>query len=682
MNWLAEQGQILSVAVPRPIHTLFTYRLPKELASLVRVGGWVKVPFGRKLTQAFVVSSPQGVDALSPGLAFEDLKEIAEVGPETEVLPEDVFALCRWASDYYGSPLGEVIQCAATAVFLGLSKLKRPPKKIGEFLGKKNRHELTPRQKEVADQLSSLPSGQKVALLKGVTGSGKTEVYLELAQRALQAGQGVLILVPEIALTPQLFQRIEKGLGVPIALWHSAVSEGRRRDQSLALRNREIRVVVGARSAVFSPIPDLGLIVVDEEHDSSYKQEDRVCYHARDLAIVRSKLTGAITVLGSATPSLETRERVREGKYFYTELPDRIAAAGLPRVELVDLCEAPQVEGIQAHLATKTLQEMQDTLEAGQQVMVYLNRRGFAAFLICKDCKKVSGCPECSVSLTVHKYSSQLRCHVCGYREPIPDQCSKCQGLDLIAVGAGTESLESELPGLFSAKANAKVLRLDRDQITSVRRLNQVLNDFRAGKANILLGTQMLVKGHDFPDVTLVVVIQADALFRWPDFRAPERALQILKQVAGRAGRGDKPGKVLIQTFDPEHAVLQVLAGKISEESFLENERELREVLRYPPYGRLARFRFESIHRNQVIDRSQKVAEELKKKLISEPVEILGPSEAFLEKAKGIYRWDLLIKSKNVQTLQKAVKFAREYNAMRRSDFQGQFQVDIDPYGI
>lgn len=668
-------SRIIQVAVPRPLDLVFTYLVDEESALRVGPGAWVIVPFGKGRTHAFVTTRPAPLSELAEGIDPAKLKPVIEVGDPASAMPSDIFELCRWAHEYYHAPFGEVLNAAMPASALGLRSTRREARAIKQAeIGAPHLNELTELQLSVLTEIRKSDAA-KPMLLHGVTGSGKTEVYLHLAREALDDGKSVLILAPEIALTPQLHGRFEKALGVKVGLWHSALADGQRRDQTAALLSGELRVVVGARSAVFCPLKDLGLIVVDEEHDPTYKQEDRVRYHARDLAVVRARNSRARIVLGSATPSLDTLERVREGKYLVTRLPERVRDRPLPEILIVDLAEEPRVEGIQAPLAESTLSAIHETLAAGQQVMVFLNRRGFAAFLLCQDCSEVSGCPHCSISLTVHRRPAELRCHVCGHKERIPDCCPKCQSIELISIGAGTESLEEELPKLLP---EARILRLDRDQITSASRLSEALESFRRGEANLMLGTQMLVKGHDFPNVTLVVVVLADSLFRFPDFRASERALQILTQVAGRAGRGELPGRVLVQTYSPEHPVLEVLQGRRTTEDFLDEERVLRETLHYPPAGRIARIRIESTDAAEARTRSQEVAHEIQRLIPGPELELLGPSEAFLEKAKGIYRWDMLLRSKSLRSLHQALLHARAHARPRK----WQLLVDVDPSGV
>ncbi|MEK6707041.1 MAG: primosomal protein N' [Bdellovibrionota bacterium] len=665
----------LSVAIPRPVDHLFTYRLPDHLAPRVRIGGWVRVPFGRATTHAFVVEPPKTLDVESSLV----LKDVMEAGDDESFIPEDVMSLCRWASTYYCISLGEMLGCAIPPASLGLKNFKHVARPIPtkDFAEQKN-IKLTEEQAAACDALEKIRCdgsvNPKVAVLHGITGSGKTEVYLELARSTLKAGKSVIILVPEIALTPQLRTRFETGLRVQAAPWHSALPDGLRRDLGVALRTGEFKLVIGARSAVFAPVKDLGLIVVDEEHDSSYKQEDRVRYNARDLAIVRAKLTGALAILGSATPSMETLERVREGRYSTARLQNRISTSGLPSVELIDLCMEEKDERFRATFAKRTIQAICETIDSGEQVMLFLNRRGFASFLICHDCGDVKGCPNCSVSLTVHTRGKILRCHICGHWEYSSDVCRRCNGLHMKNVGAGTESLEEELPKLIPGMIP---LRLDRDKASSAKKIESLLDKFRSGSANTLLGTQMLTKGHDFPGVTLVVVVLADALFRWPDFRASERAYQILKQVSGRAGRGEKPGRVLIQAFDTDHPVLEAIAGNLGEGIFLEQERSLRSALGYPPFGRLARIRVE----NNSMEKARTIIDTISKhlcKFVEKPkLELLGPSEAFIERAKGVYRWDLLLKARDITGLQPALEIAR------RASLQNKWRmfIDVDPYG-
>ncbi|MBI3534108.1 MAG: primosomal protein N' [Deltaproteobacteria bacterium] len=680
-NITSQEQLVLSVAIPRAVNHLFDYKVPDQLVSKIQAGSIVRVPFGKTQTHAFVIEKPKSIKNLEKEYSQIALKEILEVIPEM-IIPQDVLKLCQWAEEYYFMPLGEILNTAFPALLLKEKKIKKANKQIIENDNTSKIFELTSEQKLAVDIIEKLRVSQtteqsqpKVSLLHGVTGSGKTEVYIELARNTLKDGKNVLVLVPEIALTSQLHNRFQSQLKEPVGLWHSAMPDGKKYFQTKELIAGKLRVLIGARSAVFAPIKNLGLIVIDEEHDSSYKQEDRFKYHARDLAIVRAKFTKATVILGSATPSLESQQRVKEKKYTHVFLKHRVAGGTLPKIEIIQLKPENRVQDIQAPLDNKTLQTIRETILKKEQVIIYLNRRGFAACLICQDCGEVPQCKNCSLSLTYHKKQNKLRCHVCGYFVVTPLFCAKCQSINLDLLGAGTESLETELPTLIP---EAKILRLDRDQVTSHSRLEKILNQFRNGEANVLLGTQMLVKGHDFPNVTLVTVILADALFRFPDFRAEERARQILTQISGRAGRGELPGKVIIQTYQENHPLFEVLKGNAKETDFLERENLVRKELSYPPFGRMAKLRLTGKNQDAVKRQSEELALFVQNTSKNKQVISLGPSQAYLEKMKGQYRWDLILKTSYIQDLRFVVERSIEFCKTNR----WHFSVDIDPYGL
>ncbi|MCM0604543.1 MAG: primosomal protein N' [Xanthomonadaceae bacterium] len=664
---------VVEVALPRPIDQFFTYEIQEDQAELALPGCWVKVPFGRMSAVGVIVRAPKKIDDVKSLGFTQVLKKVIKVGEVSDQIPSLVFKLCQWASDYYQSPLGELLSMAAPLSALSSGVNVRTQLPQPEISNSRSGLVLNDEQRSVLSAITAEP--EKAFLIDGVTGSGKTEIYIERAKKVLAQEKGVIILVPEIALTPQLESRVREGLGVPIAVLHSALSDGQRRDYWLKLKSGELRVVVGARSALFAPMKSCGLIVVDEEHDASYKQEERARYQARDLAFVRAKKEKAQILFGSATPSLETLERVREEKIGYLKLEKRIINRSMPKVELVNLTDEPLIAGIQAPFSERTIEKIKLTLQKGEKVLIYLNRRGFASYLVCLDCGEVSECPRCSLSLTYHKRKKKLVCHTCDFHSEIPDHCKGCKGVDLHPIGAGTESLEDELPALIP---EMKALRLDRDQVTSQTRLKKILSDFSSDQYNTLMGTQMVVKGHDFSEVTLVVVVLADGLFRWPDFRSNERAYQTLTQVAGRAGRGEKPGEVWIQTFDIDHPVLSVILGRISREDFYKSEQELRSLLHYPPYGRLLRLRLTHDTESVV----KKEADQIVQMITIDPektdIEILGPSTPMIERVRGEHRMDILIKSSQIQWIHRAVKVAKKMT----SNFKSTLLVDVDPYGV
>ncbi len=660
--------KIISVAIPRPLRQLYSYRVPAEFIGQLDPGRWVKVPFGRTTTHGYVVDGPRPIEELDGAVPVEHLKSILSISEGLDQIPKEVFELCEFTARYYHEPLGEVLNSAASPAAMGhgVKKSAKPREDLPPY----EPITLTESQESALEVLQKAP--QTVGLLQGVTGSGKTEVYIQAARKVLLAGKSVLILVPEIALTHQLHQRFEKGLGFQVGLWHSALQASKRKRLWADLIENRIQCVLGARSAVFAPIQNLGLIVIDEEHDATYKQEDRAHYHARDVAIYRASRAGARTILGSATPCLETLQKVEDKKFALAKLEARFSDRAMPEIRTVDLSEEERVEGTQGLWAQPTIDQIKTVLARGEQVLVFLNRRGFAHFLLCEDCGEVAQCPSCSISLTVHQKQGKLVCHLCNHQEKIPSACHHCLGDQLKQMGSGTEGIEEDLKQLLP---DSRITRLDRDQITSTRRLENVLNDFQSQKTNLMIGTQMLVKGHDFPNVTLVVVAFADGLFRWPDFRANERAWQTLLQVAGRSGRGEKKGQVLVQTFQPDHSVIQVLQNKISVESFQEEEKEVREACHYPPFGRLARIRVE--HRN--FQDAKAGIHTLAEAILKFPeIEILGPSEAFISRVKGIYRWDFLIKSKQIAPLQRALSHLEKVAFQKKQAFS----IDVDPMSL
>jgi primosomal protein N' (replication factor Y) len=476
-----------------------------------------------------------------------------------------------------------------------------------------------------------------------VTGSGKTEVYLQAIARALAAGKGAVVLVPEIALTPQLAARFRARFGERVAVLHSGLGDAERYEQWRRLRSGEAAIALGARSAVFAPCRDLGIVVVDEEHDSSFKQEEGVRYHARDVALVRAQKAGAVCLLGSATPSLETYANALAGRYGLLELPARPTAATLPDVEVVDLrVYKPDAD---AFLTAPLARAVEATLAAGEQVILFLNRRGFATFVNCVGCGFAFRCAHCSVSLTYHRAGDRLRCHYCGHAQHVPLECPACRAPgSIVRHGLGTEKIEAALMERFPS---ARVARLDRDTAGG-KGLEHVLARMAKHEIDILVGTQMVTKGHDFPGVTLVGVLCADSGLSLPDFRAGERTFQLLTQVAGRAGRGDKPGRVIVQTWSPAHAAIRCARAHDYRAFFLE-EVQIREELDYPPKGRLVAVRLDGPSELEVRAAADALGARARELLRDETryarVSVMGPTEAPLARLKGRSRWHLWVRS-------------------------------------
>lgn len=533
----------------------------------------------------------------------------------------------------------------------GWVRLEQLPLEPGvrEGLGQLRPERLTAEQTEVVGQVSQAITGGGFHpfLLQGVTGSGKTEVYLRAVELALSEGKGSLVLVPEIALTPQLVGRFRSRFGGQVAVLHSGLKNRERLLYWLALREGKLRIAVGVRSAIFAPVSRLGLVVVDEEHDPSFKQEEKLRYQARDLAVVRAKQAQATVILGSATPSLETLENAKRGRYRKLELASRVDNRPMPTVELIDLRDnrtrMPLLPGDEepSVLSPALLTALGEVLERGQQTILFLNRRGHATYLLCTTCGQAVRCSQCDVSLTLHLRGNKVMCHYCGETRPVPQACPDCQG-PLLNLGVGTERVEAEVAARFPL---ARVGRLDRDSATSAEKVTELLAAFARRELDVLVGTQMVAKGHDFPGVTLVCVVMADTSLRVPDFRAAERTFQLLTQVAGRAGRGSEEGRVLIQTYNPEaEAISRVVHHDF--EGFLKRELLWRQALAYPPFTRLASIRVDGVDPELVRQGAVRIGQRLAQKMppASSGVRLLGPAPANIVRVRGRTRWQLLLK--------------------------------------
>jgi len=513
-------------------------------------------------------------------------------------------------------------------------------------------------------------------LLYGVTGSGKTEVYLNAVEATLARNKTALILVPEIALTLWCGRLFRARFGAGVAVLHSALPEVERAREWWRVRRGEARVVVGTRSAVFAPVENLGLIVVDEEQEASYKQEETPRYHGRDVAVVRAKLEGAVVLLGSATPSLESFQNARSGKYHLLQLDSRVENRPLAPVEIVDLREDFKATHRAGPISSKLGEAIAARLAEGTQSLILINRRGYSWFVICRSCGAGVQCENCSISLTYHKQRQRLECHYCGFSRRVPESCPKCNSEHVYFFGAGAEQLEEKLREKFPA---AKVARLDRDSVRTKRAYQQVLGDFATGKIDILVGTQMVAKGHDFQRVTLVGVVSADTQLSLPDFRAAERTFQLLTQVAGRAGRGDLPGEVLVETYYPEHYAIQ-LAARQDYLAFFEKEAQFRRLLHYPPFTALASILVRDTKIENAIRWSRQISAFLAPQE-SRGVKVLGPAAAPLARLKREYRFQFLLKAPKRAQLTRAVTELLAFSEEKEIP-QKAVLVDVDPLSL
>ena len=541
---------------------------------------------------------------------------------------------------------------------------------------------LTTEQSQALEAITPrLSQGFNTVVLAGVTGSGKTEVYLRLTRAALDKGLKVVVLVPEIALISQTERRFRARFGEIVAVLHSGLSRGERYDQWLRITTGKASVAIGARSCIFAPFTQVGLIIVDEEHDTAYKQEGGLTYNARDLAVVRARQHKALVVLGSATPSVQSWHNVTIGKYKAATLHRRVNDMPLPAIQTVDLSQSRDDWGIRRYLSPPLQQALRHTLDNGNQALIFLNRRGFAAFPICTDCGQPLRCKNCDISLTLHKKANAYRCHYCGFSKAATSTCPACGAKKIKLLGMGTEKIQESLMQLFP---DARVARMDRDTMTRKGSIVNLLKELKHRRIDILVGTQMVVKGHDFPGITLVGVICADLTLNFPDFRAGEQTFQLLAQVAGRAGRGDRPGKVILQTFNPDH--FSILAAKNQDfKAFFNREIGFRQDLGYPPLTRMIALRISGRDPRQTAVQAERLGDRCRELLsaggpFNGRIDVMGPIEAPIARIAGHFRWQIIAKSADAAKLH---RFVQEVTGGRRSPSgRGNVRVvvDVDPF--
>ncbi|AGH94360.1 replication restart helicase PriA [Pseudobdellovibrio exovorus] len=671
------------VAVDAPLSESLTYLPHPEFQ--VRRGDVVSVPLGKRQAQGVVVAveneDPANVSSFELKPISERIEEFASLS-----LPEAHLKWLEWMSDYYLHPLGQV----TSLCFPPLSKTQkerksnRPP--VIPEVSHRTPHQLNVEQQNCVDSIP-LEKGFSTHLVHGVTGSGKTEIYLELFTRTLAAGKKGIFLLPEISLTPQLIQRFAERFGDQIAVLHSQLTDRERTNQWWDIVEDRKSILIGARSALFCPVKNLGLIVVDEEHEGSFKQDEKLKYNGRDCAIMQGHFNNCCVILGSATPSLESWKNALDGKYVLHQIKNRVNNRPLPQIEVIDMRlekEQEKVDILRPNwLSEKLLNATHAALERKEQVAFLLNRRGMSQLVFCPSCGHSVECPNCDISLTLHA-NVHLVCHYCDYHENFKTQCPSCKEGELINLGLGTEKVEEDLKRLFPDKV---IARADRDEITSRLDMEELVQKMEKSEIDILIGTQMIAKGLDFSNLTLVGLLLADISFNLPDFRATERSFQLITQMSGRSGRhvkaDESPGKVVIQTYNTEHDSIR-FAQAHDFEGFATQELQNRQQLNYPPFHRVVSLRIQATDLNKVQQTAQQLslrAQMLKEKFpVFADIEVLGPAAAPIAKLRNQFRYHLLLKSAQSRTLNQFVR--KVLGDTKWIPKQAKVVVDIDPLNL
>lgn len=675
----------VDLAIDVPLRTLFTYLVPKEHEHNLKRGHFVRVSFGKKNVVGLCLklhkSSPKD-SVLSKIKAIDENLSLKGSHP---TLSENYLSWLEFASQYYLAPMGQVVAQAIPPFYFDLKKLgkdKAPQSRaqiFSESFVQKN-ISLTDEQTKILDQLEHNLHQFYPALLHGITGSGKTEIYIRLMQKALANNKSALFLVPEIGLTPQMLARLNHHFAGKLVVYHSSLTSNQRLNHWKSCLDPEPKIMVGTRSALFAPFPNLGVIIIDEEHDNSYKQDDRFRYHARDLAIKRAHLENIPVILGSATPSLESYFLALEKKYHYFELKNRFGEAQLPEIRIVDFGKEREQTGSHVLVSQNIHQAIDHFYDKRRQMMIFVGQRGFAQNAFCQPCAKIQLCPNCSVGLKYHKPGHHLKCHYCAFEKIFDEICLYCTKKTLNLLGFGTQSIEEEIKTLHPT---VLVRRIDSDTATTLNQISEIFESFAKQEFNLLIGTQMISKGHDFHNVGFVGVLGIDAHLGLPEFRASERAFQNFVQVAGRAGRADNKGHVIVQSLMPTHNSIQ-FGAKQDFHGFAAEELKARKELNYPPYSRLVQIRFLSNHEKTLTNffrQWQGFLDNLQRKTNPLDLQILGPAEMPIAKVRGKHRHHIIFKIRRGIKATDIMEFVlNDLEARKLKDLQ--YQIDVDAISL
>ena len=661
--------QYVEIITALPIDKAFQYRVPPGTVFKAEVGKRVYIPFNSAKRVGYIVKLED-----NPMVDFP--KDLIDIIDEEPIFTPDMIELARWMKDNYFCSWGEALESMIPGVLKhGKTSMETRVKEVLAPVAATDPHEPNQEQKVVLDSVMKCLDEKRheVFLLHGITGSGKTEIYLQTVQRVVSKGKTGVILVPEISLTPQTVESFKSRFGDNVAVFHSKMLESARFAEWKKIKRGEAKVVVGPRSAVFSPFKDPGIFIIDEEHEPSYKQDDVPRYHAREVAIERARVAGIPVILGSATPSLESYHKALLGEYHLVELTQRVSEKELPRVKLVDMRMEMETRTGKYVISRVMAEALKKDVAKGQQALIFLNRRGFSTFVVCRGCGFVLKCKKCDAPLVYHETKKELICHHCGYKEHPTDICPSCNGDYLMYKGTGTQKVEGELRKILPG---ARIERMDSDTMSKRGSHDKILSEFKQHKIDVIVGTQMIAKGFDFPKVTLVGVVSADANLNLPDFRSGERTFNLITQVAGRAGRGDLGGEVIVQTFTPDNYAVK-MAAKHDYGAFYSREIQSRRELGFPPFMNLVKLTIRSKKEENVIKFSENLAKLLTNRVPE--IDMIGPVPSPMVKLRGFYRWNILIKCQSraemVLKLRTALKGFRKASGVFMS-------VDVDPMSL